>query len=160
MPMFPAYDEHPGVMLGASLMQTHFLWLIVGIVLIIAELLTGTFYLLFLGMAALVGAAVAFLGGPLWLQAIVAAACAAAGVVWVQRHRRFVEQKPMPSLDVGQPVSFETWVSQSDGLARVKYRDADWEARVSGECAGQPGELLYITGVDGNTLHVSRRRAA
>jgi membrane protein implicated in regulation of membrane protease activity len=145
---------------GASLMETHFLWLIVGIVLIIAELLTGTFYLLFLGMAALVGAAVAFLGGALWLQAIVASACAAAGVVWVQRHRRSVEDKPMPSLDAGQPVSFQAWVSRDDGLARVKYRDADWEARISGECAGEPGEILYITGVDGSTLLVSRRRAA
>jgi membrane protein implicated in regulation of membrane protease activity len=147
-------------MLGAALMETHFLWLIVGIVLIIAELLTGTFYLLFLGIAALVGAAVAFLGGALWLQAIVASACAAAGVVWIQRHRRSVAEQPMPSLDVGQPVSFQTWVSRSDGLARVKYRDADWEARVGGECAGDPGEILYITGVDGSTLLVSRRRAA
>jgi membrane protein implicated in regulation of membrane protease activity len=71
-----------------------------------------------------------------------------------------VQDKPMPSLDAGQPVSFQAWVSRDDGLARVKYRDADWEARISGECAGEPGEILYITGMDGSTLLVSRRRAA
>ena len=155
--MFFAYDEQPRVMPGTSLMETHFLWLIVGIVLVIAELLTGTFYLLFLGIAALVGAAVAFLGGPLWVQAIVAGVCASMGVVWVQRHRRSIEQKPMPGLDVGQPVAFESWVSRSDALARVRYRDAEWEARVSGDCAGERGEVLYITAVDGSTLHVERR---
>jgi membrane protein implicated in regulation of membrane protease activity len=138
-------------------METHFLWLIVGIVLIIAELLTGTFYLLFLGVAALVGAAVAFLGGALWVQAIVSGICAALGVVWVQRHRRSIDQKPMPSLDVGQPVAFGSWISQREALARVRYRDADWEARVTGECAGEPGEVLYITAVEGSTLRVERR---
>jgi membrane protein implicated in regulation of membrane protease activity len=139
-------------------MQAHFLWLIAGIVLIVAELMSGTFYLLFLGLAALVAAAVAFLGAPLWIQASVAAACAVAGVVWVQRHRRSIKQKPMPSLDVGQSVAFDSWSSQSDRLARVKYRDAHWDARVIGECAGQPGEILHITGVEGSTLLVAKAR--
>ena len=49
---------------GRPYMEAHLLWLIVGIVLIAAELATGTFYLLFLGLAALVAAAVAFLATP------------------------------------------------------------------------------------------------
>jgi membrane protein implicated in regulation of membrane protease activity len=141
-------------------MESHFLWLIVGIVLIIAELLTGTFYLLFLGLAALVGAAAAFLGAPLWVQAIVVAAGSVAGVMWVNRHRRATQQQPMPSLDVGQSVSFLAWVSEKDGAARVRYRDAEWDARVSGGCSGEPGELLYITAVSGNLLEVSKARPA
>jgi membrane protein implicated in regulation of membrane protease activity len=139
-------------------MQTHFLWLFAGIILIVAELMSGTFYLLFLGLAALVAAAVAFLGAALWIQASVAAACAVAGVVWVQRHRRSIKQKPMPSLDVGQSVAFDSWSSEPDRLARVKYRDAHWDARVSGDCAGQPGEILHITGVEGSTLLVAKAR--
>ena len=141
-------------------MESHFLWLIVGIVLIIAELLTGTFYLLFLGLAALVGAAAAFLGAPFWAQAAVIAAGSVAGVMWVNRHRQAIQQKPMPSLDVGQPVSFQSWVSEKEGAARVRYRDAEWDARVSGGCAGEPGELLYIVAVNGNLLEVSRTRPA
>jgi membrane protein implicated in regulation of membrane protease activity len=141
-------------------MESHFVWLIIGIVLVIAELMTGTFYLLFLGMAALVGAAAAFLGAPLWVQAIVTAACAAMGVVWVQRHRAGMDDTPMVPLDVGQPVRFQGWISRSDGRARVRYRDSDWEALVSGECNAEEGETLYITGIDANTLHVAKSRAA
>lgn len=141
-------------------MESHFIWLVVGIVLIIAELMNGTFYLLFLGLAALVGAAVAFLGAPLWVQATVAAAGAVIGVMWVHRHRRSIEQKPMPSLDVGQPVTFLSWRSEADQVARVRYRDADWDARVAGECAGNQGEMLYIVAVTGSLLEVSKSRPA
>jgi regulator of protease activity HflC (stomatin/prohibitin superfamily) len=58
----------------------------------------------------------------------------------------------MPSLDLGQPVSFDSWSSQADRLARVKYRDAHWDARIFGECVGQPGEILHITGIQGSVL--------
>src|SRR5262249_56202450 len=37
-------------------------WLVAGVVLMVAELLTGTFYLLVLGIAALVAAAIAYGG--------------------------------------------------------------------------------------------------
>jgi membrane protein implicated in regulation of membrane protease activity len=139
-------------------MESHFLWLIVGIVLIIAELLTGTFYLLFLGLAALLGAAAAFLSAALWVQAVVVAIGAVAGVMWVNRHRKSIDQKPMPALDVGQSVSFLSWVSETDRAARVRYRDAEWDARVTGECAGVHGEMLYITAMAGNLLEVSKVR--
>jgi membrane protein implicated in regulation of membrane protease activity len=141
-------------------MESHFVWLIVGIVLIIAELMTGTFYLLFLGIAGLLGAAAAFLGAPLWVQAVVVAAGSVAGVMWVNRHRKSIDQKPMPSLDVGQPVSFVAWVSEADRAARVRYRDAEWDAQVAGECRGETGELLHIVAVAGNVLQVSKTRPA
>ena len=141
-------------------MDSHFIWLIAGIVLIVAELLTGTFYLLFLGLSAVVASAAAFMGTPFWTQAVVFAACAVAGVMWADRHRRSLNLEPMPPLDVGQPVSFETWVSAADKVARVRYRDASWDAQVSGELGGEPGEILYITGIKGSTLHVAKSRPA
>jgi len=141
-------------------MELYLVWLVVGIVLVIAELLTGTFYLLFLGVAALVGAAVAYAGAPFWAQAIASAVLAVAGVVWIQRHKRMKAQPVMPALDVGQPVRLDAWVNRADRLARVRYRDALWDARVSGEISGEPGELLYITGVDGATLQVAKSKHA
>lgn len=141
-------------------MESHFLWLIVGIVLVVAELLTGTFYLLFLGLAAVVGAAAAFLGAPLWLQTAAVAACSLAGVSWVNRYRRSRAERSMPGLDVGQPVTFQSWVSQPDGAARVRYRDADWDALIEGDCKGEPGEVLYIKATRGNLLEVSKARPA
>ena len=57
-------------------MATYLLWAIAGFVLVMAELLTGTFYLLVLGIAALAAAAIAYVGGDFWVQAMVAAAVA------------------------------------------------------------------------------------
>jgi len=141
-------------------MDHSFIWLVIGIVLVIAELVTGTFYLLFLGIAAIVGAAVAYLGAPFWAQAIVSAVVLTMGVVWIQRHKRMQKEPAMPHIDVGQPVKWESWISQPDGLARVRFRDAHWDANVSGEIRGEPGEVLYITAVEGATLHVAKTRPA
>mgnify|MGYP001614665209 CR=1 FL=1 len=39
-------------------------------------------------------------------------------------------------------------------------RDALWDAQVAGDASGEPGEILYIVSVDGNTLKVSKTRPA
>jgi membrane protein implicated in regulation of membrane protease activity len=58
---------------------------------------------------------------------------------------------------LGQSVTLETWISEADGVARVSYRNAQWEARVVGE--RNPGsKVFYIQSVDGNTLTVSSQR--
>ncbi len=140
-------------------MELHIVWLIVGIVLVVAQLATGAFYLLFLGIASLAGGAAAFLGAGIWMQASIAAICAVAGVLWAQRHGRAIDSAPgMPPLDVGERVSFDAWTDEGDKRARVRYRDADWDAQVTGECAGQPGEVLYIVAVRGSLLQVSSHR--
>ena len=68
-------------------------WLIAGFALIIVELATGTFYLLMLGIAALVGAGVGYAGGAFVWQSVGAAIVAIAGVVWVHRYRRTISGK-------------------------------------------------------------------
>jgi membrane protein implicated in regulation of membrane protease activity len=141
-------------------MADYILWAAAGLILVIAELVTGTFYLLVLGIAALAGAAVAFLGLGFWGQAMVSALIAVAGVIWIHRRRTRMEPLAMSSPDVGQPVTWESWLNQPDRLARVRYRGASWDARVLGECAAQPGEMLYISAVDGNTLEVVKTRPA
>ena len=141
-------------------MDAYLVWLIAGFALVIAELLTGTFYLLVLGVAAFFGAAVAYFGGSHLAQTIVAAVVALVGVIWVHRARQSMMPARMQGLDVGQPAAFESWVNRGAGHARVKYRDALWDAQVSGDASGEPGEILYIAAVDGNTLKVSKTRPA
>ena len=135
-------------------------WLIAGFILVIAELVTGTFYLLVLGVAAFVGAGVAYFGGPLLAQAVVAAVFAVVGTIWVHRYRHALGSQRMRGLDVGQPATFESWINKSAGHARVKYRDALWDAQVAEGASGEPGEVLYVTSVDGSTLKVSKTRPA
>jgi membrane protein implicated in regulation of membrane protease activity len=108
----------------------------------------------------LAAAAVAFLGLGFWAQAIVSAVIAVAGVIWIQQRRSHMEPVAMSSPDVGQPVIWESWLNERDRFARVRYRGASWDARVLGECAAEPGEMLYINAVDGNTLEVVKTRPA
>ena len=141
-------------------MSDYWWWAIGGIALIIAELITGTFYLLVLGIAALAGAAVAYAHYSFWTQAVVAAAIAIAGVVWVTRFRKTQVSSPSISLDVGQSVVLDEWVNERDRIARVRYRNALWDARVLDEHGAEAGRTLYIRHVEGSTLHVSVTRPA
>jgi membrane protein implicated in regulation of membrane protease activity len=135
-------------------------WLIAGFLLIIVELVTGTFYLLVLGIAAILAAAIGYAGGAFAWQSVGAAIMSVIGVIWVRRYHRVKIPSPMQGLDIGSPTSFESWIDRSNDRARVKYRDAQWEARITGEVSGDPGEVLYISAIDGNTLTVSKTRPA
>jgi membrane protein implicated in regulation of membrane protease activity len=141
-------------------MDTYLIWLVAGFLLIIVELVSGTFYLLVLGVAAVAGGVVAYTGLPFSVQAVVAATLAVIGVVWVNRVRRASTGVKMRSLDVGQPATFDHWVDRAAGHTRVKYRDALWDATVVGEISGEPGEGLTVVSIDGNTLKVSKNRQA
>ena len=139
-------------------MEAFWWWAIGGIALIIAELITGTFYLLVLGIAALAGAAGAWLHYSFGIQALIASAIAISGVALVTRFRQNQMSSPSMSLDVGQSVVLDEWVNETDRLARVRYRDAVWDAKVIDPQAPEAGRTLYIRHVDGNTLHVSAIR--
>jgi membrane protein implicated in regulation of membrane protease activity len=141
-------------------MDQDFVWAILGFALVIVELLTGTFYLLMLALAAFGAALAAWLGQGFGVQSVVAGVIAAAGCYGVHVYRANNAREQMAPLDAGQPANFEAWVDQGARLARVSYRGAPWEAVVEGDgaeaCA--PGGLLYVISSHGNTLKVSTRR--
>lgn len=140
-------------------MQNYHYWLIVGLALCTTEMVSGTFFLLVLGIAALGGGATGWLGGGFWLQVCVASLLAVVGVVWIHHYHRQSNLRPaMPSFDIGQPVTFEVWTSQNDGMARVAYRGTTWDARVSSSQPPSPGDILYIQSVEGSTLNISDLR--
>ncbi len=136
-------------------MTAYLIWAIVGFLLIIVELLTGTFYLLVFGVAALIGALVAWLGGPFWLQVVATAAAALLGTYLVHRWWRShpKDSAAQNSLEVGQTVVFENWVNEANHTARVKYRGASWDARVNG--TAKPDDVLTITATEQGVLVVS-----
>jgi membrane protein implicated in regulation of membrane protease activity len=141
-------------------MDPALLWAITGLVLVIVELLTGTFYLLMLGVAAFGAAGTAWLGYDFPAQVIVAALIAAGGCYAVQVYRTRNRAQQMPSMDAGMPASFETWIDPGARLARVRYRGASWDARVEGIEALEPGTTVYVLATDGNTLKVVKNRPA
>jgi membrane protein implicated in regulation of membrane protease activity len=135
-------------------------WAIVGLVLVISELLSGTFYLLMLAVAAFGAAAVAYFGLGFPVQCIVAAVLAAGGCYGVHIYRAKADPRRMPPIDAGMPASFESWLDAGARLARVRYRGASWDARVEGSDAIEPGATVFVVAADGNTLTVAKNRPA
>ncbi|MGE5097222.1 MAG: NfeD family protein [Betaproteobacteria bacterium] len=131
-------------------MDLWLLWVVAGFALVIAELLTGTFYLLVIGIGAFAGALSAWGGGNGLHQALVAGAVALVGTWLVNRwHRAQPKDAPGTSnfLDRGQPVVLESWANEAARVARVKYRGTTWDARVVTPMESVvPGTTLYIEG--------------
>lgn len=138
-------------------MDAYWLWMIAGITLAIIEMLTGTFYLLVLGIASMGAAAVAYAGGSFWMQVVTAVAVTLAGVMLVHRRRSGRRTPTAQSLDVGEQVMLESWISEADGLARVSYRNSLWEAQVEGD-RPSGAKIFHIHAMQGNRLVVSARR--
>jgi membrane protein implicated in regulation of membrane protease activity len=135
------------------------MWLFAGFVLVIAELVTGTFYLLVIGMGAFAASVAAWAGGNEIVQALVASAVALFGMWYVHHWHVAQRQKGSPSdnlLDHGQAVVLESWTNELAGFARVRYRGTSWDARLAEPAARPvPGATLYIEAQEGNTLVVA-----
>jgi membrane protein implicated in regulation of membrane protease activity len=139
-------------------MEHSLTWAIVGMVLVITELLTGTFYLLMLGIAAFGAALAVWLGLEFGGQALVFLVVAGVGCYGVHVYRARNQKQQMAPIDAGMPASFESWVDAGSRLARVRYRGASWDARVEGADAVEPGAALVVLAADGNTLKVAKNR--
>ena len=141
-------------------MQPALAWLLAGLLLVVVELVTGTFYLLILGVAAGIGSLIAFLDQPFWVQALIAAIAAVVGGVLVNRyHRRVNDTSPKDTAnDVGQTVTIESWVSEPQRLARVRYRGTTWDADVLGNDHIEADARLYVVATQGSRLKVSSVR--
>jgi membrane protein implicated in regulation of membrane protease activity len=137
-------------------MAAHWVWWILGVVLIGAELITGTFYLLAIGAAFLVGGFAAWLGASTPIQLLVAGLLAFAGSFAAHRWRtRRATPPQQPPLDVGQAVQVQVW--HPDGTARVVYRGTHWDAELARPDAGRE-KTMYIVRTRGSTLVIAPER--
>ena len=114
-------------------METSTLWWIAAVLLLGAELLSGTFFLLMMALAAVVGALMAHLGLGLPAQLVVAALSGTLLTIgwYLLRKRRKQAADPDRSatrnkLDIGSTVMVEAWLP--DGTSQVQYRGARWQA--------------------------------
>jgi len=125
-------------------------WLIAG-VLVAAELLSGTFYLLMLSLGAAAAAIAAHAGGTVTWQIVTAAAVGgAAVVVWhLKQKPRNDAQDTNLHLDIGETVTVQMWDAQ--GQTQVQHRGAQWSAICQQGQAPQPG-LHRITEIVGSRL--------
>ncbi|WP_121161689.1 NfeD family protein [Micromonospora pisi] len=139
------------------------LWIVLGVVLLVAEVFTTTLILLMFGVAALVTAGAAALGAPPLAQVLVFALVSALSVVAVRpvirRHRR-------SALESGErPFGVEA-IEGSDALVLEQVDTAHGSVKIEGEVwsarsydAGQvflPGERVRVIELKGVTAMVWR----
>lgn len=139
-------------------MSSYWVWAIGAAALIAAELLTGTFYLLVVGIAFACGGLAAWLGWGVTAQCLTAGVLGVLGVVALERWRpRRKSAMRQPALDVGQMVHVDSW--GPDRTARVSYRGSTWDAELATPDTPQ-AETMYIAATRGSVLILADRRPA
>ncbi|MCC2957358.1 NfeD family protein [Massilia sp. IC2-477] len=132
-------------------------WLVVAGVLVIAELFTGTFYLLMIAIGLGAGALAAILGASGPAQTLVAAVVGLGATAVLHRSRFGRPARSEPTrdrnvnLDIGQRVVVPAW---QNGQARVLYRGALWDVELGPGAIPEAGDYRIVE-VLGNRLIVS-----
>ena len=134
------------------------LWLIGGVVLLIAELIAPGFFLVFIGAAAIatgLAALVLPINLPLQLAIFTVLAFLAARIGGRRAYSMRYEHSTDPFLNdrakrlLGQVVVATQPIDSNGG--RVRVGDSEWSARGG---PAQPGERVRIVDIDGNCLKV------
>jgi membrane protein implicated in regulation of membrane protease activity len=137
-------------------MATYIIWFLLALVLLAAEMTTGTFYLLVLAVALATGGIAALVDLPLALQFTL---CAVVGIIGtiILRRSKFTQPASIEqqNLDIGQQVRVLLW--RDDGTLRVAYRGAEWDAEAA--TADLPRDQpLFIQSMRGSTLILSTHK--
>ena len=140
-------------------MEHSTLWWLMAGTAVVAELLTGTFYLLMLSIGLMAGAIAAHFGADVTTQLVVAAILGGGAVVAC-----YLLKKKSPgvqpaasnrdvNLDVGETVQVDAW--NADGTAQVRYRGAQWTVLLRPGNAPSPG-IYRVAEVVGSRLLVDK----
>lgn len=136
-------------------MEASTFWWIAAAVLVIAELLTGTVYLLTLALGLAAGALAAHAGMSMTVQIVAAAIVGTVStLIWhfsTARKNRMasvsVDSNADVHQDIGAQVMVEAW--NADGTAQVKYRGAQWSVILASGAAQRLGahRVKEVTGI-------------
>lgn len=149
-----------GIVVRGSLeiaMAVYIYWFLAALILIGLEMVTGTFYLLIVGIALAIGGISALLGFSFTIQLILAGLAGLAGMGFL-RYCKCLSRadNKTQSLDVGQTVEVLIW--KDDSTARVFYRGTEWDAELEPSCSGHEG-VFYIIDIKGSVLILTKRNA-
>ena len=141
-------------------MVDYVVWFVIGFGLVIAELLTGTFYLLVIAIAFGAAGIAALLGGPVVLQLATAAAFSLGGTLWLRqskfgrRLRDRATSDRVQNMDVGQTLRVDQWAPNR--TARANYRGATWDVELAPGEEAVSGEFV-IREINANRLIVAAK---
>ena len=136
-------------------------WAGLAALLVILELMSGTFYLLMIALGLACGAIAALVGTSSATQFIVAAVVGAAATGLLHRSRASTgyrgnsERDPGMNMDIGESIMVNHWTQHlhAAATARVQYRGALWDVEHAGSGAPEAG-TFEIVGMRGSCLLV------
>lgn len=120
-------------------------WVFIGIALIGLEVFTGTFYLLFVGFAALLTAGLVYLVGPLsWTLEGAFFAILSLGLAWFVKVRKF-HKSEAPSFQIDEKITFVCSEDLAPGETKnILYQGAPWSAENVSEKPIHKGKQVRI----------------
>lgn len=136
------------------------IWFGLAFVALIGEIASGTFYLLLVALGLAAGGVAAWLAVDFQWQLVLCAAIALAGL-FVLRRTGVLKKREVDAtrnadvhLDIGQVVDVESW--PDNGVARVWYRGAHWQAELAAGQTPAPGAHV-ISEMRGTRLVLTRK---
>lgn len=134
-------------------------WILSGLVLLGLELALGSFYLVFLGIAAIVVGLLAMFGasGPIWLEWLLFIGFSGALVLLLRKPLlgKFVIQSDTRDIDTLVGVVAVTVEGiPPGGIGKVEMRGTVWTAHNEGTAALAPGQRCLVERVQGLSLWV------
>ena len=142
-------------------MSADIIWGVAGLLLIIADVIFGTFFVMFLGAGALITATLLWTGVPLnnTAQWLTFSAVSTLGVLLLRpklmhwfgpsSEERFEEHKGQTVVVVEDVLPGKT--------GKIRYRGAEWQGATNGDDTIQAGENAVITHLDGIVVYIRKK---
>lgn len=140
-------------------MELKYLWWVLALGLGIAEMLTGTLFMLVIALGCAGAGVAAALGAPLWAQFVLAGALSLAGTAWARRNRAALApvqpaaRNPDVHADIGERLQVSAW--DASGRARVAFRGSHWDVELAPGEPAVAGEFVVVE-LSGNRLILAR----
>ncbi|PIS11518.1 MAG: hypothetical protein COT73_03525 [Bdellovibrio sp. CG10_big_fil_rev_8_21_14_0_10_47_8] len=132
------------------------LWIIAGICLLIGEMLTSGFFLIFIAFGCFAAALASSLGASHLVQGL---SCAIVSIVGGLTLRRPIQKRFLKSISLSADIGKEIHVDQAISphqQTRITYQGTSWLATNLGSEALKQGDRVVIVGIDGNVLLIRK----
>jgi membrane protein implicated in regulation of membrane protease activity len=142
------------------------IWIITGIILVIGEIFTPSFFLALIGLSCLIAGAVAFFipTNLAFIPLCVFAVSTALMLIYLRPIcKKYLYNKDAPSSNVdamkGKILTAETKIDGTNSGTVKLYADL-WKARTEDDCIIEAGEKVRVIRIEGNTVIVSKNSAS
>jgi membrane protein implicated in regulation of membrane protease activity len=134
-------------------------WVVLGFALLVIEMFTLTFTLLFIALGCFVAGLISFFPNFSSSYSIQIAACAIFSIVGLMGFRKQLQSRMLKSItlkaDIGKEILIDHNI-QPHSTARITYQGTQWQATNLDADELKKGDRICIVGIDGNTLLIRK----